>query len=259
MPVQHDRRCRVGCPLDADPTRTWDPQEVLEIAYAHSPYFAPGQGFHYANTNYDILGQVVQQISGMGLPEYFQEHIFSPLELSHTSLSEPVNRRIPRPYSHGYNYGTFTEGNDAYLALLAGHRDEAVIKVPFGEPPADATGWSISYTWASGGAISTLHDLRIWTKAFATGQLLSPAVYNEQVTWSKYSHYGLGITESIHTMLGHNGAIAGYQSIIGHDLGTGSTIVVLANNQIAPNTFFLEGLPADNIGNLIFTTLFAAG
>jgi D-alanyl-D-alanine carboxypeptidase len=31
---------------DADPTRTWDPQEVLEIAYAHPPYFAPGQGWH---------------------------------------------------------------------------------------------------------------------------------------------------------------------------------------------------------------------
>jgi hypothetical protein len=35
--------------------------------------------------------------------------------------------------------------------------------------------------------------------------------------------------------------------------------VVLVNNQIAPNTFFLEALPADTIGNLIFTTVFPSG
>ena len=145
--------------LDADPTRTWDPQEVLEIAYAHPPYFAPGQGYHYANTNYDILGQVVQQISGTPLPEYFQEHIFGPLNLSDTSLPKLADQRIPRPHGQGYNYGTISAGNDAYLALLAGNRDAAMITVPAGEQPNDATNWSISYTWASGGIISTVQDL----------------------------------------------------------------------------------------------------
>ena len=113
---------------------------------------------------------------------------------------------------YGYNFGTISEGNDACLALLAGNRDEAVIKVPAGEPPSDATAWSISYTWASGGIISTLHDLHIWAKALATGQLLSPAMHEAQITWSQYAHYGLGITESIHTMLGHSGAIPGIRA-----------------------------------------------
>ena len=75
-------------------------------------------------------------------------------------------------------------------------------------------------TWASGGVTSTLHE--------------------EQVTWSQYAHYGLGITESIHTMLGHCDAIPGYQSVIGYGVDTGSSIVVLVNNQIAPNTLFLR-------------------
>jgi CubicO group peptidase (beta-lactamase class C family) len=55
--------------LDANPTRTWLPEEVLEIAYAHPPYFAPGQGWHYSHTDYDILGQIVQRVSGIALPE----------------------------------------------------------------------------------------------------------------------------------------------------------------------------------------------
>jgi hypothetical protein len=60
-------------------------------------------------------------------------------------------------------------------------------------------------------------------------------------------------------MLGHCGAIPGYQSVIGYGVDTGSSIVVLVNNQIAANTFFFEALPADNIGDLIYTTLFPSG
>jgi hypothetical protein len=41
-------------------------------------------------------------------------------------------------------------------------------------------------------------------------------------------------------MLGHCGAIPGYQSVIGYGVDTGSSIVVLVNNQIAPNTYFLR-------------------
>jgi D-alanyl-D-alanine carboxypeptidase len=241
--------------IDANPTRTWRPQQVLEIAYAHPPYFAPGQGWHYTNTNYDILGQIVQRVSGIALPKYFREHIFSPLRLFDTTLPELADRWIPWPHANGYNYGTCTEANDAYLALLAGHPDEAVITVSPGVRPTNATGWSISYSWASGGIISTLHDLHNWAKALATGQLLSPAMHQERLTWSEYYHYGLGITESIHTMLGHSGAVPGYQSVIGYDVGTESTIVVLANLQLAPNRHFDQALPADTVGTMIYTTL----
>ena len=42
--------------LERDPTKVWSPAEVLGIAFKHAPYFPPGTGFHYSNTNYALLG-----------------------------------------------------------------------------------------------------------------------------------------------------------------------------------------------------------
>jgi D-alanyl-D-alanine carboxypeptidase len=244
--------------LDAHPEKIWDPQRVIEIALAHPPYFAPGGGFHYANTNYDILGQIVATVSGMDLPSFFHQYILQPLGLGQTKLPSLNDRSLPRPYSHGYNYGTNTQGNEAYLALLAGDAAKAVIPDPNNAPPTDATHWSTSYTWASGGMISTLHDMSVWAKALGTGALLKPATFQQRTTWTPYAPYGLGITESIGPMQGHSGAVPGFQSVIGYDPKTGAIIVVLANLQSAPEILLSKSLPADAIGQLIYTTLFDA-
>ena len=52
--------------------------------------FQPGSGWEYSNSNYDILGLLIQQISGQTYETYIQEHIFAPLEMNHsyTSLSD---------------------------------------------------------------------------------------------------------------------------------------------------------------------------
>jgi hypothetical protein len=60
-------------------------------------------------------------------------------------------------------------------------------------------------------------------------------------------------------MLGHCGAIPGYQSVIGYGVDTGSSIVVLVNNHDRAEHLIFEALPADNIGDLMYTTLFPSG
>ncbi|MBL8905961.1 MAG: hypothetical protein JNM20_04715 [Rhizobiales bacterium] len=55
-------------------------------------------------------------------------------------------------------------------------------------------------------------------------------------------------------MLGHNGAVPGFQSLIGYEPKTGATVVVFANNQLEPNSNFI--LPADRIAALIVKELF---
>ncbi|WP_373191186.1 serine hydrolase domain-containing protein, partial [Mycobacterium marinum] len=44
--------------LDNDPQRVWTPDELLTIAYQNPPYFLPGAGYHYSNTNYVLLGLI---------------------------------------------------------------------------------------------------------------------------------------------------------------------------------------------------------
>jgi hypothetical protein len=77
---------------------------------------------------------------------------------------------------------------------------------------------------------------------------------NQRIRWSPHAHYGLGITDSVGTFLGHNGAIPGFQTLIGYEPQTGTTIVVFANNQLEPNTAFV--LPGDTIAGIIQKALF---
>jgi Beta-lactamase len=59
-------------------------------------------------------------------------------------------------------------------------------------------------------------------------------------------NYGLGIDRTPGGFIGHNGAIPGYQSFMGYQPDTHLTIIVLANLQLAPNTYLDDGLPADS-------------
>jgi hypothetical protein len=51
--------------------------------------------------------------------------------------------------------------------------------------------------------------------------------------------------------------VNGFQSVIGYSPKRGATIVVLVNNQLAPNTPFPQAVPADRLAGLIYRTLFA--
>ena len=91
--------------LDADPTKVWTPQEVLDIAFRHPPQFAPDASYEYSNTNYALLGLIAEKVGGRPLAQQFQDRLFGPLGLEQTSLPAADDTSIPAPYSHGYMYG----------------------------------------------------------------------------------------------------------------------------------------------------------
>ena len=53
--------------LDADPGRVWTPEELLAIGLGRQPYFPPGTGFHYSNTNSVLLGKLVEAGDGRSI------------------------------------------------------------------------------------------------------------------------------------------------------------------------------------------------
>lgn len=240
--------------FDTQPDKVWSPEEFIDVSLKHAPYFAPGAGFHYSNTNYEILGLVVERVSGKPLNDFLSERVFSPLGMKNTTLPDRDKAGLPEPHWRGYLFGTNVDGKKAYDAAIAGDRDHAMVPWPKDKPPIDVTDWSTSYTWASGSAISTLEDMKIWAKAWATGSLLKPETRKEQQNWSPHAKYGLGITYPAGPLLGHNGAIPGFQSLIGFEPKSGTTVVVFANNQLEPNTNFV--LPADAIADAIVNELF---
>jgi D-alanyl-D-alanine carboxypeptidase len=184
------------------------PETALEIARAHDPYFAPGEGFHYSDTNTIIAGLIAEQLTGRSLPDLLAERIFTP-ELLHAT-SFPVNDpAMPDPFMSGY-------------------------LPPVGDAPmTNVTVSNPDVGWAAGAMNSNLVDLSVWVELLATGTLLSPetqAARMELVSVAEGSplRYGLGIME-LYGLYGHNGAIAGYSTIMLHDPDDGTTMVIATN------------------------------
>ena len=54
----------IAATADRDMTKVWTPAELLAIAFAHKPNFAPGADYEYCNTNYVLLGLIIEKIEG---------------------------------------------------------------------------------------------------------------------------------------------------------------------------------------------------
>jgi D-alanyl-D-alanine carboxypeptidase len=224
-----------GQALLADPYKAWDPKELVTIAFKHRPYFAPGKGWHYSNTNYILLGMIVEQLTHMRVEKAFQRYIFRPLGMFGSSLPLRTSSAIPDPHPDGYT------------------------QLPGTGPTIDVTDWNPSWGWTAGSAISTLHDLKIWAKALVTGRLLSAATQKERLNWvhtglswiGKDLGYGLGVAD-FGGFIGHNGGLPGFQSWMGYLPQKGATIVVLANLDEAPD----GSGPADDLAKVIQQELF---
>jgi D-alanyl-D-alanine carboxypeptidase len=201
------------------------PEQFFAILRRHRPAFAPGTAAHYSDSNYYLLGLVVQRVTGRPLEAVIRDQILRPLGLRHTSF--PRTAALPRPFSRGYFGGADGTG-----------------------PLTDATASNPAVSWAAGAMVSTLGDLRTWCTALVTGTLLSKATQAERLRIVPFSNpgpvkigYGLGIFR-IDRFLGHNGAIAGYSSAMFSLPSTGATMVVLANNSTnfstATTTIFFD-------------------
>lgn len=178
----------IASDIPNDPFRQWTPQELLEVSFSHPLLFPPGSEFDYSNTNTVLLGLVVETVSGQELGAFIKQNILEPLGLNRTVF--PAGAEIPSPHSHGY-----FEKSDHEIV--------------------DATDWNPSWGWAAGNMISTLDDLRVWSRALATGELISPAMKQEQQTFlpapteGDDALYGLAL-EFQNGWLGHNGNIFSY-------------------------------------------------
>ncbi len=193
---------------EADPLLPFTPEDALEIILASTPDFAPGERVQYSNSNYILLGMIVEQVTGQPFGAVVRERILDPLGMTQTSV--PTTPDMPEPFSRGYDRGD-----------------------P-GEALRDVTRSNPGIPWASGSMISTLADLGIWAEALATGALLSPELQQARLQIGVMAEgpvslgYGLGIL-SLNGFLGHNGGIRGYSSWVMHEPDSGASIVVVTN------------------------------
>lgn len=223
--------------LDKDPQKQWKPEELLALGFAQPPYFPPGQGYHYSNTNIVLLGLIAEDLDGKPLPTIFRSRLFGPLGLSGTSFPDAADSSLPAPHSHGYVYGTNmdTLTDPALPAPMQTAAKDGTLE------PNDVTDVNPSWAWAAGAGISTADDLVTWVQALVSGTLLDADLQARRLTSVQptdpgdgAAEYGWGIAK-MGPMFGHTGELPGFNSFMGHDPDNKVTLVVWANLAPAPN------------------------
>ncbi len=104
--------------------------------------------------------------------------------------------------------------------------------------------------------ISTLHDLDIWAEALATGQLLSQAMHEAQLTFVPGAAYGLGVADFGNGFVGHGGEVPGFTAWMSCRTTLerkAETLVVLCNLDIASD----GSAPASDLEAIVYQKLFA--
>lgn len=195
---------------NADWSRIWTPLEMLAYAGAdnHAPYNEPGKGTHYSNTNYVLLGLIVEKATGNRFGDEVQTRILTPLKLTQTALPQDVP--------------IITGTVDGYHSL-----DGDLINV---------TASNASWAWAAGGMISTLDDLATFSDAVFTGELISPESFAKMFTFDPKTQLGpqlgLGVYRAdspAGTILAMDGGSAGFNSDMIWLPDLGISLVMLAN------------------------------
>ena len=188
------------------------PRDVLDSALSKPAQFEPGAQWKYTNTNYIVLGMLIERVSQRPVGEQIDERIVKKLGLSHTYFPAPGEEKIRGTHPQGYH-------------LSAGGKLEDITEMdPF-------------WAWAAGAMISTPSELNTFFQAVFDGRLLTQSSIDEMkkgVDTDKAGVvYGLGlIGRSLScggTAWGHGGDIAGYHTRggVGPD-GTAVTVAVTA-------------------------------
>jgi D-alanyl-D-alanine carboxypeptidase len=224
--------------LDETPDRVWDPEELVRMGLAGEPYFAPGEGYMYSNTNTVLLGLIAEQLEGKKLPEIYQERLFEPLGLTETSFPALADASIAEPVAHGYMFSNNVDTMEG-SALPA---DELAAAQAGELLPTDHTNDNPSWAWSAGAGISTAPELATWVEALGGGGVLSDEMQKKRIESVQPSDgegaYGWGVA-GMGSFYGHIGEMPGYNSFMGYDPETDVTVVVWAT--LAPN---MEGNPA---------------
>jgi D-alanyl-D-alanine carboxypeptidase len=195
----------------AEPKRHWTPSEQVAIADAAGRFGDPGGPHHYSNTNYVVLGDVIEQVTGRSWVDDVDDRILGPLGMTHTGLAgAPVPAFAPGD-------GALVDVTDAFDPSIGG---------------------------AAGALQSTSRDLLIFAKALADGSLVSPEskaamlqfLPAEDLSRFGIDHgYGLGLERYAMdgmTVIGHMGTGETGSSYVGYDADTGTTVAVTTNTAI---------------------------
>lgn len=152
--------------LTAGKDQSWGFEKTIASAKQKKPKFAPGKKAQYSDTNYQLLGRIIETITQKDIHTVFKEFIFDELKLENTYLYEDVNDKGPAPI--------YYKEKEIYLPKY------------------------MSSIGPEGGIVSTARESMIFLKAFINGHFFPKDYFNELKDWKLLFgpglfFYGVGI------------------------------------------------------------------
>ena len=169
----------------------YDREKWMGIMTKRALDFEPGLAWAYSNTNYALLGWVIEKAAGMSYPTFMRERIFKPLGMDNTTFSEP-DEIIPRRATGYLNY------------------QNQVVRSAYSSASIDS----------DGSVLSNIEDMSKWDAALREKKLLQPSSYTvymkaAELESGRWRPYGMGINLSLpgaEPYYGHGGNSAGYSA-----------------------------------------------
>ncbi|MES2522676.1 MAG: serine hydrolase domain-containing protein [Gemmatimonadota bacterium] len=184
--------------LRAEPFKTWTPEERLMVLFGKTPPFAPGEGWEYSDTNYIVLGMIIERVTGHPYYAELRRRLLEPLRLTATIPSD--RRELP-----GVANGYAGPKND-----LGGYDASIGADGRFAMNP--------QFEWTGGGVASTTLDLARWAKLMYEGHAFPDSLLPRMTTGVPSrlgggARYGLGVIlrdTPLGASWGHSGFFPGY-------------------------------------------------
>lgn len=205
--------------FQADPFREWTVDEEIAGGADQPLDFEPGTSWRFSDTNFMILGKILEKAGGDTVARQLTEGVFAPLDLAETTMT-PTSA-IPSPVLHGYD----PERGDYQ----------------------DSTFWSMSWAAGIGDTTSTIDDLAVWSRALGKGTLLTKASHKQQLapttaklgSFNDAQFYAMGFTVSNGWLIS-NPNVPGYWDAVAYLPSKDMSIVMIvtAGQSSPPGTHY---------------------
>lgn len=187
----------------------FEPEDLIRCVLDRKPLFDVGEGYHYTDAGYLVLGRLIEAASGRDYFDLLEERILDP---QHLDEIRPARESILPDIATGYISGARNLKKDGRMKF---------------DPSSE---------WTGGGLTTNPTMLVRFYAALAEGRVVTPESLDQMVNggWrnpkTPGSHYGFGLfVEDSGQSFGHGGLWPGYRTHVGHDVKTGTTIAVQTN------------------------------
>ncbi|WP_375559626.1 serine hydrolase domain-containing protein [Bernardetia sp. OM2101] len=197
----------------------WKQEDILKYAYNKPATNAVGETYYYANSNYLLLGMILEKASGLKLEQVYEQEIFTPLNLTsaYYDTDNPLPKDVVKGYVDFYGDGKYVESEFLY-------KDEL--------------------NTADGGIAINAYDLGVFFEGLMKGNLISTESLEQMTNWANlpsdwvdedFGHFqnGLGLEYNrtpYGNSVGHTGGIDGFLSIAQYFPEEDVTFILLVNS-----------------------------